>query len=67
MIGRGVVFRGKESGFIRVGAVIFILAILILLRVHWGIDISEPANELFERANNLTSVMVESVKDLFNR
>ena len=64
MIGRGVHRGDHESGFIRVGSVIFVLILLVLLRVYWEIDISEPAKEVFGKANVLTAGLIESAKEL---
>ena len=58
--------KSTQSGFIRLGSILFILTILIALRLYWGIDIAEPAKEVFQKSNDLTGKMIAETKNLFN-
>lgn len=58
--------KSKQKGFIRVGAIFFVLAILIALRMYWGIDIAEPAKEAFQKSNIFTGKLIAEAKELFN-
>ncbi len=57
--------KSKQSGFIRFGSILLVLAVLIVLRVYWGIDISESANEVFQKLNIFTSKLINESKELF--
>jgi hypothetical protein len=57
--------KSMQSGFIRFGSILLVLIILIVLRVYWGIDISEPANEVFQKLNSFTGKLIYETKELF--
>ncbi|MGM0482778.1 MAG: hypothetical protein ACQEP6_02855 [Patescibacteria group bacterium] len=56
-----------QFGFIRLGSVLFVLLLLIILRVYWGIDISEHAKEVFRELNNITGAVIDHIKALYFR
>lgn len=56
----------KQNGFIKVGAILFVLTILITLKMYWGIDIAEPAREFFQASNIFTGKIIAQTKELFN-
>ncbi len=53
----------NRNGFIKIGSIILLVLIFIALRLIWGIDISEPAEELFRKANTFTLKMINTVCD----
>lgn len=53
-----------ELGSVRLGTILFVLILLIFLRVYWGIDISEPAKEIFQKLNTITGAGIDYISDL---
>lgn len=57
--------KHNQKGFIKIGTIIFIVLIFIILRIKWGIDITEPVQETLQKGTAVIKALVNGVKDFF--